>query len=77
MDEVRLERDLNSREAFRPCARVDTIVQRIAAAPDSRQLGYKHAKYVMRLELVADFADIGDGKGGYWEDQGYQWYAGI
>ncbi len=42
-----------------------------------RQLGYKHAKYVMRLELVADFADIGDGKGGYWEDQGYQWYAGI
>ena len=42
-----------------------------------RQLGYKHAKYVMRLELVADFADIGEGKGGYWEDQGYQWYAGI
>jgi DMSO/TMAO reductase YedYZ molybdopterin-dependent catalytic subunit len=42
-----------------------------------RQLGYKHAKYVMRLELVADFSDIGDGKGGYWEDQGYQWYAGI
>jgi DMSO/TMAO reductase YedYZ molybdopterin-dependent catalytic subunit len=42
-----------------------------------RQLGYKHAKYVMRLELVASFADIGEGKGGYWEDQGYQWYAGI
>ena len=42
-----------------------------------RQLGYKHAKYVMRLELVADFAHIGDGKGGYWEDQGYPWYAGI
>ena len=42
-----------------------------------RQLGYKHAKYVMRLELVAGLADIGDGKGGYWEDQGYQWYAGI
>ena len=42
-----------------------------------RQLGYKHAKYVMRLELVADFADIGGGKGGYWEDHGYQWYAGI
>ena len=42
-----------------------------------RQLGYKHAKYVMRLELVADFGHIGDGKGGYWEDQGYQWYAGI
>jgi DMSO/TMAO reductase YedYZ molybdopterin-dependent catalytic subunit len=42
-----------------------------------RQLGYKHAKYVMRLELVADFAHIGGGRGGYWEDQGYQWYAGI
>ena len=42
-----------------------------------RQLGYKHAKYLMRLELVADYAHIGDGKGGYWEDQGYQWYAGI
>jgi DMSO/TMAO reductase YedYZ molybdopterin-dependent catalytic subunit len=42
-----------------------------------RQLGYKHAKYVMRLELVDSFAHIGEGKGGYWEDQGYQWYAGI
>ena len=42
-----------------------------------RQLGYKHAKYVMRLELVDSFAHIGDGKGGYWEDQGYQWYAGV
>ncbi|HEV8502130.1 MAG TPA: molybdopterin-binding protein [Casimicrobiaceae bacterium] len=42
-----------------------------------RQLGYKHAKYVMRLELVQSFARIGEGKGGYWEDQGYQWYAGI
>jgi len=42
-----------------------------------RQLGYKHAKYVMRLELVDSFAHIGDGKGGYWEDQCYQWYAGI
>jgi DMSO/TMAO reductase YedYZ molybdopterin-dependent catalytic subunit len=42
-----------------------------------RQLGYKHAKYVMRLEFVADFAHIGDGNGGYWEDRGYQWYAGI
>ena len=31
----------------------------------------------MRLELVANFDDIGDGKGGYWEDHGYQWYAGI
>ena len=42
-----------------------------------RQLGYKHAKYVMRIELVESFASIAGGKGGYWEDQGYQWYAGI
>jgi DMSO/TMAO reductase YedYZ molybdopterin-dependent catalytic subunit len=42
-----------------------------------RQLGYKHAKYVMRIELVASFDDIAGGKGGYWEDQGYQWFAGI
>jgi DMSO/TMAO reductase YedYZ molybdopterin-dependent catalytic subunit len=42
-----------------------------------RQLGYKHAKYVMRLELVESFGGIAGGQGGYWEDQGYQWYAGI
>jgi DMSO/TMAO reductase YedYZ molybdopterin-dependent catalytic subunit len=42
-----------------------------------RQLGYKHAKYVMRIELVESFAHIAGGNGGYWEDQGYQWYAGI
>lgn len=42
-----------------------------------RQLGYKMAKYIMRIELVASFAHIGGGKGGYWEDQGYEWYAGI
>lgn len=42
-----------------------------------RQLGYKHAKYVERIELVESLAGIGSGKGGYWEDQGYEWYAGI
>ena len=43
-----------------------------------RQLGYKHAKYVMRVEAVASLAGIGAGKGGYWEDSnGYEWYAGI
>jgi DMSO/TMAO reductase YedYZ molybdopterin-dependent catalytic subunit len=42
-----------------------------------RQLGYKMAKYIMRIELVASFARIGGGKGGYWEDEGYEWYAGI
>jgi DMSO/TMAO reductase YedYZ molybdopterin-dependent catalytic subunit len=42
-----------------------------------RQLGYKMAKYIMRIEAVADFSGIADGKGGYWEDRGYEWYAGI
>ncbi len=42
-----------------------------------RQLGYKHAKYLMRLELVERFDDIRGGSGGYWEDNGYEWYAGI
>jgi DMSO/TMAO reductase YedYZ molybdopterin-dependent catalytic subunit len=42
-----------------------------------RQLGYKMAKYVQRIELVENFDRINGGKGGYWEDQGYTWYAGI
>jgi len=42
-----------------------------------RQLGYKMAKYVVGLELVEDFADIQGGMGGYWEDRGYEWWAGI
>lgn len=43
-----------------------------------RQLGYKHAKYVMRVEAVAGLEGIGKGRGGYWEDAaGYQWFAGI
>jgi DMSO/TMAO reductase YedYZ molybdopterin-dependent catalytic subunit len=42
-----------------------------------RQLGYKQAKYIRRIEAVADFAHIQGGNGGYWEDQGYDWYAGI
>jgi DMSO/TMAO reductase YedYZ molybdopterin-dependent catalytic subunit len=42
-----------------------------------RQLGYKMAKFVMRIEAVGSFAGIYGGKGGYWEDRGYQWYAGI
>lgn len=42
-----------------------------------RQLGYKHAKYLTAIEAVASLDDIGKGEGGYWEDRGYQWYAGI
>ena len=41
------------------------------------QLGYKSAKWVARIEVVGSFANIYAGRGGYWEDQGYEWYAGI
>jgi DMSO/TMAO reductase YedYZ molybdopterin-dependent catalytic subunit len=41
------------------------------------QLGYKSAKWIARIELVGSFANIGSGNGGYWEDDGYEWYAGI
>ncbi len=42
-----------------------------------RQLGYKHAKYLTAIEAVASFEGIEGGEGGYWEDRGYQWYAGV
>ena len=42
-----------------------------------RQLGYKMAKYIMRIEAVSDLKKIYSGNGGYWEDQGYEWYAGV
>ena len=42
-----------------------------------RQLGYKHAKYLTAIEAVASLDRIGQGGGGYWEDLGYQWYAGV
>ena len=42
-----------------------------------RQLGYKQAKYLQRVELTNSFAHIAGGRGGYWEDRGYEWYAGI
>ena len=42
-----------------------------------RQLGYKMAKYVHRIELTDSFANLGRGHGSYWADRGYEWYAGI
>jgi DMSO/TMAO reductase YedYZ molybdopterin-dependent catalytic subunit len=42
-----------------------------------RKLGYKQAKYLSAIELVDSYAKIGQGNGGYWEDQGYDWYGGI
>ncbi|MCU0903254.1 MAG: molybdopterin-dependent oxidoreductase [Tabrizicola sp.] len=42
-----------------------------------RQLGYKMAKYVHTIELTDSLANLGSGKGSYWADRGYEWYAGI
>lgn len=43
-----------------------------------RQLGYKHAKYIQRIEAVESLAGVYGGRGGYWEDTNdYEWYAGI
>jgi DMSO/TMAO reductase YedYZ molybdopterin-dependent catalytic subunit len=41
------------------------------------KLGYKQAKYLQRIEITDSFAKIAGGQGGYWEDRGYEWYAGI
>ncbi len=42
-----------------------------------RALGYKQPKYVHTIELVESFGQYGKGNGGYWPDQGYEWYGGI
>ncbi len=42
-----------------------------------RQLGYKMAKYVKSISFASSLGPFGDGKGGYWPDRGYDWYAGI
>ncbi|RCW68047.1 molybdopterin-binding protein [Pseudorhodoferax soli] len=42
-----------------------------------RQLGYKQAKYLMRIEVVDAYSGLWGGRGGFWEDRGYEWYAGI
>jgi DMSO/TMAO reductase YedYZ molybdopterin-dependent catalytic subunit len=43
-----------------------------------RQLGYKHAKYIQRIQAVESLSTVFGGKGGYWEDNvDYEWYAGI
>ena len=42
-----------------------------------RQLGYKMAKYVGGIELVSSLDGFGQGNGGFWEDNGYDWFAGI
>ena len=42
-----------------------------------RKLGYKQPKYVHTIEVVASYAGLAGGRGGTWEDEGYDWYGGI
>lgn len=42
-----------------------------------RALGYKQPKYVHTIRAVDSLVGFGQGKGGYWEDNGYDWYGGI
>ena len=42
-----------------------------------RKLGYKQPKYVRQIEVVDGYSRIAGGRGGYWEDQGYDWWGGI
>ena len=42
-----------------------------------RQLGYKQPKYVRMIEVVDAYGRFGGGHGGFWEDQGYDWWGGI
>lgn len=34
------------------------------------QMGYKHAKWIRRIEIVSSLGHIAGGQGGYWEDRG-------
>lgn len=42
-----------------------------------RKLGFKQPKYVHTIEVVDSFATLFGGKGGFWEEDGYDWYGGI
>jgi DMSO/TMAO reductase YedYZ molybdopterin-dependent catalytic subunit len=84
--ETKYYESIDLREAFHPQTILayemnDAVLPVAHGAPIrlrvERQLGYKMAKYVMRIELVDSFANMRGGKGGYWEDLGYAWYAGI
>jgi DMSO/TMAO reductase YedYZ molybdopterin-dependent catalytic subunit len=41
------------------------------------QLGYKSTKFIHKVSFVASLEGLAGGKGGYWEDTGYEHYAGI
>src|SRR5258706_8704127 len=42
-----------------------------------RQIGYKNAKYVTRIEAGHQLDHFGARKSGLWEERRYQWYSGL
>lgn len=77
---------LNISQAMHPQTLLATHQNGAAIVPDRgapvrlkipTQLGYKSAKWVRHIQIVPSLAHLFGGNGGYWEDQGYQWYAGI
>lgn len=40
------------------------------------QVGYKNSKHINHISVVDSLEGIGRGHGGFWEDRGFQWYAG-
>ena len=52
------------------------MARRCGCGPNA-SLATSSPNIVQRIVLVDRFDNIGGGKGGYWEDQGYTWYGGI
>jgi hypothetical protein len=52
-------------------------VRALSGRRSERQLGYRRAKYLRRIQITNRFDGIGPRKGGFWQDRGYEWYAGI
>ena len=42
-----------------------------------RHVGYKHAKFLSRIEAVERLDGIHGGRGGFWEDRGYSGMRGF
>ena len=54
------------------------VAQRRAAAAAGRAPARLQAGQIHHEDqAVETFADLGQGNGGFWEDRGYEWYAGI
>jgi len=41
------------------------------------QIGYKNVKHLQRIEIVDSLDNVRNGRGGYFQEFGYQRYAGL